>query len=111
MIWSSDYLILDNSGRRLATPAVHAWPPKVWCGACQLKRGWETRGDLRVSIRKDRHLRDEVVIEGDGDDLRYLIELCLNLSQMTDEDVRTGNNHCHIAEYRNNAAQGLVPTR
>ncbi len=67
-------------------------------------------GDLRVSIRKDRHLQDEVVIEGDRDDLRYLAEICLKLRQMTDEDVRTGNNHYHIAEYMNNAAHGSVPT-
>ncbi len=67
-------------------------------------------GDFRVSIRKDRHLHDEVLIEREGDDLRYLAEICLNRSQMPDEDVRTGNNHYHIAEYRNNAAHGLVPT-
>ncbi len=66
-------------------------------------------GDLRVSIRKDSHQEDEVVIEGDRDDLRYLAQICLNLSQMTEEDVRAGNNHYHIAHYMNNAEEGSVP--
>ena len=66
-------------------------------------------GDIRVTIRKDSNQENEVVIAGDRDDLRYQEEICLNLSQITDEDVRTGNNHYHIADYLGNAEEGSVP--
>lgn len=62
-------------------------------------------GDLRVSLRGD-----EVVVAGDREALAYLADVCLNLSKMTAEDVQTGNNHYHIADYMNNAEEGSIPT-
>ena len=51
----------------------------------------------------------EVEIWGNRAGLRWLGELCLGLSELSDEQAKTAANHHHIAEYMSNAEPGSVP--
>jgi hypothetical protein len=50
----------------------------------------------------------EIEIIGNRTGLRDLAEVCQGLSNLFDEDAKTPANHYHIADYMNNAEQGLL---
>ncbi len=58
---------------------------------------------------KVEHKDGEVEIWGNRAGLRDLRELCLGLSELTDEQANTAATHHHIADYMNNAEPGSVP--
>ena len=50
----------------------------------------------------------EVEIIGNRAGLRDLANVCCRLSELSDEEVKTGANHYHIADYMNNAEEGSL---
>ena len=50
----------------------------------------------------------EIEIVGNSGGLKDLAEVCLRLSELSDEDAKTGASHYHIADYMNNAEQGSL---
>jgi hypothetical protein len=50
----------------------------------------------------------ELEIQGNRAGLKDLAEVCLGLSELTDEQAKTPANHYHIAHYMNNAEEGSL---
>jgi hypothetical protein len=50
----------------------------------------------------------ELEIQGNRAGLKDLAEVCLGLSDLTDEEAKTPANHYHIADYMNNAEEGSL---
>ena len=48
----------------------------------------------------------EVEIAGNRAGLKDLASVCQGLSELSDEEAKTGANHYHIADYMNNAEEG-----
>jgi len=52
----------------------------------------------------------EIEIQGNREGLKDLGEICLALSELSDEEAKTAANHVHFADYMNNAEDGSIPT-
>ena len=50
----------------------------------------------------------EIEIVGNRAALKDLADVCLGLSELSDEEVRTAANHYHVADYLNNAEEGSL---
>jgi hypothetical protein len=50
----------------------------------------------------------EIEIIGNRAGLKDLADVCQKLSELSDEEARTGANHYHIASYMNNAEEGSL---
>jgi hypothetical protein len=50
----------------------------------------------------------EVEIVANRAGLTDLAEVCLRLSELSDEEAKTAANHYHIADYMNNAEEGSL---
>jgi len=50
----------------------------------------------------------EIEIIGNRSGLRDLADVCMGLSNLSDEDAKTPANHYHIADYMNNAEEGSL---
>ncbi len=50
----------------------------------------------------------ETEIIGNRTALRELSEVCKNLGELSDEEMKTPSNHYHIADYMNNAEDGSL---
>jgi hypothetical protein len=50
----------------------------------------------------------EIEIIGNRAGLKDLAEVCHQLSELSDEEAKTGANHYHIADYMNNAEEGSL---
>ena len=52
----------------------------------------------------------EIEIMGNRSGLRFLGEVCLRLSQISDQDAKTGANHYHFQEgLDSSTAEGSIP--
>jgi hypothetical protein len=51
----------------------------------------------------------EVEIIANRAGLKGLAEICLGLSDLVDDEAKTGKNHYHYADFMNNAEPGSVP--
>lgn len=51
----------------------------------------------------------EIGIIGNKMGLQGLAEVCISLSQLSDEEAKTPANHYHYADYMNNAEEGSFP--
>lgn len=50
----------------------------------------------------------EIEIVGNRAGLKDLSDVCKRLSDLSDEEAKTGANHYHIADYMNNAEEGSL---
>ena len=50
----------------------------------------------------------EIEIIGNRAGLKDLADVCHRLSELSDEEAKTGGNHYHIADYMNNAEEGSL---
>jgi hypothetical protein len=50
----------------------------------------------------------ELEIQGNRAGLRDLGEVCIGLSELSDDEAKTPANHYHIADYMNNAEEGSL---
>jgi hypothetical protein len=50
----------------------------------------------------------EIEIIGNRAGLKDLSDVCQRLSELSDEEAKTGANHYHIADYMNNAEEGSL---
>ena len=50
----------------------------------------------------------EIEIIGNRAGLKDLADVCQRLSELSDEETKTGANHYHIADYMNNAEEGSL---
>ena len=50
----------------------------------------------------------EIEIIGNRAGLKDLADVCNKLSELSDEEAKTGANHYHIADYMNNAEEGSL---
>ena len=50
----------------------------------------------------------EIEIIGNRSGLRDLADVCVGLSNLSDEDAKTPANHYHIADYMNTAEEGSL---
>lgn len=50
----------------------------------------------------------EIEIIGNRTGLKELSDICSKLSELSDEEAKTGANHYHIADYMNNAEEGSL---
>lgn len=50
----------------------------------------------------------ELEIIGNRAGLKDLGDVCQRLSELSDEEAKTGANHYHIADYMNNAEEGSL---
>ncbi len=51
----------------------------------------------------------EIEIVGNKRGLVGLAEVCVRLSELTEDEAKTPANHYHYADYMNNAEEGSVP--
>ncbi len=52
----------------------------------------------------------EIEIIGNRKGLKDLADICVALSELSDEEAKTAANHYHLADYMNNLEEGSVPT-
>lgn len=50
----------------------------------------------------------EIEIIGNRAGLKDLADVCTSLSELSDEEAKTGANHYHIADYMNNTEEGSL---
>ena len=62
--------------------------------------------DEKIKIIKNNH---EIEIIGNREGLKWLADICLSMSEISDEEAKTPANHYHIADYMNNAEEGSIP--
>lgn len=72
---------------------------------------WREVGGTMASSEKllVRNADGEIEIVGNRDGLKWLADVCLSMSKITDQEANTPANHYHIADYMNNAEEGSLP--
>jgi hypothetical protein len=65
-----------------------------------------SQGEYRLKVvRLDS---GEIEIIGNRAGLKDLADVCSKLSELSDDEAKTGANHYHIADYMNNAEDGSL---
>ncbi|MFQ5917750.1 MAG: hypothetical protein ACE5I0_08080 [Candidatus Binatia bacterium] len=65
-----------------------------------------------VDKLKITYKNGQVEIVGNREGLQLLAEVCMSLSELSDEEAKTTSaSHYHFADYMNNAEKGSVPTK
>jgi hypothetical protein len=65
-----------------------------------------SREEYRLKVIRSAGGEIEIVANRAG--LKELGDVCHRLSELSDEEARTGANHYHIADYMNNAEEGSL---
>ncbi|KPK89481.1 MAG: hypothetical protein AMJ94_12050 [Deltaproteobacteria bacterium SM23_61] len=64
----------------------------------------ETSGKIKIL-----NTGNEIEIIGNREGLKWLADICISMSEITDDEAKTPANHYHIADYMNNAEEGSIP--
>ncbi|MCG2711413.1 MAG: hypothetical protein L6416_03705 [Candidatus Omnitrophica bacterium] len=52
----------------------------------------------------------ELIIECNREGLKYLSDICANLSKLSDQKAKTPSNHYHLMPEMKNVLEGSLPT-
>jgi hypothetical protein len=68
----------------------------------------DSMGNDTYKLKVVRSENGEIEIIGNRAGLKDLADVCQKLSELSDEDAKTGANHYHIADYMSNAEDGSL---
>ena len=74
----------------------------------KLKVGTTINTESQYKLTVIRLETGELELVGNQAGLKDLADVCLGLSQLSDDDASTAANHYHIADFLNNAEEGSL---